>query len=559
MNKQLNIEWNLIVSNSCENKREMEDLLRNNEKSIVLKTLTDNEEGENELNLLFGYNVMTIIFHDLKFEKVYLQDLEIILEKLVNILKFMHFTTILWILDVETEQVKYVQKISELCWHQGFVRVVFICKQNMYTYTPLPIVKVLKLTSLKQFYKLKDIVNYHQVALRFPITSSPPRCYRYTDPKGNFVYAGYFYEILMIFIKQYNFKFIEYPSDYNSNNKEVLLQDLVSNKIDALPFMAYHNRNYAASDVLWNVNVVIMVPNAKPISKYLYFVKPFKHQIWLLYLLLVIIYSLLLGLVIYVKNKKMDFSKSLIYVLSLSIYQHHLNIFKNFGLISNLVYILLFLFGFIMVQMYLCKLSSMLVLTIYEPQIETVQDISATDLKVFMYKPDLKHFVSKSALTSIILERIILTDGIDLDNKRRSLNASYFHMGFEDKINFFLLQQKFLKVPLVQLIHPVILTEPIFFTMRHNLPYIQLFNRYLKYLADSGLLQKILQNIEKDGIQSGEIYYFKDKEELNDNLLSLEYFYAPLVLYICGIALSFIAFLMEICFNKFYVKLSRIK
>ncbi|XP_065361871.1 uncharacterized protein LOC135955448 [Calliphora vicina] len=211
-----------------------------------------------------------------------------------------------------------------------------------------------------------------------------------------------------------------------------------------------------------------------------------------------------------------------------------------------------------MVQMYLCKLSSILVLTIYENQIKTLKGINATDLQLLVYMNDLMHFISVSAMPPVIFKRIKLTNAIDVDDKRRSLNASFLHMDFEDKIKFFMLQQKFLKVPLVRKINPVLITEQNFFTMRHNLPFIQLFNRYLKYMADSGLLQKIFNGIEWEGILSGLISYFKDIENKNDHLLTLEYLYAPLVLYFSGVLLSIIAFLSEIVYYKFKLRVSKI-
>ncbi|XP_065361873.1 uncharacterized protein LOC135955450 [Calliphora vicina] len=551
MNKHLNIEWNIIIKQNSLNNLEMEDFLRKTEKSILLKTTRENMENETEIHNIFSHNVMTVIFQEEKH-------LEFIIKSLVKILKLIHFTTVLWIIDTDKEQLEYLQQISQLCWYHGFVRVLFLHNEHIYTYNPLPLLKVLKLSSIQEFYDNKDIVNYHQHPFRFPITSSPPRCYRYRDSHGNFIYAGYFYKILINFIQQYNFKFIEYPNDYHTDHMEDLLIDLGSGKMDAIPFMAYRNPNFTASDVLRNVHAIIVVPNAKPIPKYQYFEKPFKNEIWIIYLLLVLLSSTVLVFIVYFKGIKVDFSKSLLYVLSLAIYQHHLNIFKNSNLISNSVYICLFLYGFIMVQMYLCKLSSMLVLTIYEPQIKTIMDINSTDLKMFMWTNDLMHFSSVSAMSPIIFQRIIPTNAIDVDTKRRGLNISFFHMGFEDKIHFFMLQQKFLKVPLVQQIDGVVITEQICFTMRHNLPFIQLFNRYLKYMDDSGLLRKILNDIEWDGVQSGEISYFKDTANDNDHLLTLEYFYAPLVLYFGGVILSVIVFLMEIVYYKFKLRLFKI-
>ena len=562
LNENLNIQWNLIITEPSNDKKErIEALLKIADKSMVI--LTANEigykaieaEDSSGLHARFGYNVMTIVYWNGKYGK---ENLLRIFDFLRKTLKFMHFTPLLWILEDGSVMDLDLFDISQLAFENGFVKVLYSLPMDLYTYRPLPFMQIQKLSSLNDFYERRDITNFHQYPVTFPIIYSPPRCYRYRNANGNWIVAGYFCQILRLFMQHYNFKFMEYPHGYNNEDRDDLLQLLALQKVDLLPLKIYRKRTLAASDVLWNLRIIMAVPNAKPIQEFKYFERPLKNTVWLFHMAVIVIITMSMGFISYYKTKQMDFSNTFLYVLATAIYQSHVQLKKS-PCLAKCLDLVLVVYGFIMVQMYLCKLSSLLALTIYEPQLETLSDINSTDLKTFGYIEDIQHIMRYSNISPIIIERTILVDGADMDNIRRSLNTSYFHLGFEDKFDFFMAQQKRLKVPLLRKVYAVFAVDPIFFAMRHNLPYIQLFNRYLKYIAASGLLNKIMHELEREGILSGEIQYFEDRGSNSELFLTLTYFRSPLILYFMGISLSVCVFILEILYFKFKLHRQRKK
>ena len=553
LNENLNIQWNLIIAEPSNHISEIEELLKIADKSLVILRANEighkaTEDEENVgLHARFGYNVMTIVYWNRKYDK---KNILRIFDFLRKTLKFMHFTPLLWILEDGSVMNTDLFAISQLAFENGFIKVLYSLNTDLYTYKPLPFMQIQKLSSLKDFYDRRDITNFHQYPVTFPIIYSPPRCYRYRNADGNWIVAGYFCQILRLFMQHYNFKFVEYPHDYNNEDRDDLLQLLALQKVDVLPLKIYRKRTLAASDVLWNLRIIVAVPNAKPIQEYKYFERPFKNALWLLHMAMIVVITMSVGFIIYYKTSQVDFSKTFLYVLTIVIYQSHVPIKKS-PLLAKCLHLVLVAYGFIMVQMYLCKLSSLLALTIYEPQLESLSDINSTDLKTFGYVEDIQHFIRYTNASPVIVERTIMVNGADMDNIRRCLNTSYFHLGFEDKFDFFMAQQKRLKVPLLRKIYAVLVVDPIFFAMRHNLPYIQLFNRYLKYIAASGLLNKIMNELEREGILSGEIRYFEDRSSNSEYLLTLAYFHSPLILYFMGISLSVCVFIVEILYFKF--------
>ncbi|XP_061397284.1 uncharacterized protein LOC133332935, partial [Musca vetustissima] len=342
----------------------------------------------------------------------------------------------------------------------------------------------------------------------------------------------------MIFIEQFNFTFREYPHDYDDDDKDPLMEAMQLGHMDFTSFPAYPYRTNDASDVLWNANIYIMVPKSQPIAKYKYFYKPFDEFVWLQYLVVIVEATSVVAFLTLRKYSIWDFSKSFIYICSIALYQYQLATPVR-SLRFNLLYILLIVYNFIMINYYLCMLSSLLVSTLYEPQIDTIEALASTSLRFKATQTDIDYYTQLPDISPIIVSLFTVEDGIVLDNLRRNLSTDMLHSAIEDKLQFYVFQQKYLKVPRLHLIPSAIYSCPIYFSIRHNLPYLELFNRYLRNLWASGILWKTHLSMEWYGILSGEIHYLRD-EESPEHLLTLEYFYSPLGFYCIGVIISLI-------------------
>ncbi|XP_019894906.2 uncharacterized protein LOC101893565 [Musca domestica] len=336
---------------------------------------------------------------------------------MANMAKFhlrkLHTVNSLWI--VPQAKMTDLHEFSELCWNCGFTNVLFYCNSSLYVYHKFPTLKVEKLPSLSSYYEREEIRNFHKFPLTFPITSSPPRCYRYIDRSGNLTYVGYMFSILMIFIEKFNFTFREYPHNYDDDDKEPLLEALQTGHMDFTSFPVYPNKTTDASDVLWNANIYIIVPKSKPIAKYKYFYKPFDEFVWLLYVLAILGATSAVAFLTLSKYSIWDFSKSFIYICSIALYQYQLTIPVR-SLRFNLLYILLIVYNFIMINYYLCMLSSLLVTTLYEPQIDSIEDLASTNLRFKVTQSDMDYYKQLPNISPIVESLFVLEDGIVLDD-----------------------------------------------------------------------------------------------------------------------------------------------
>lgn len=250
-------------------------------------------------------------------------------------------------------------------------------------------------------------------------------------------------------------------------------------------------------------------------------------------------------------DSKVDFSKSTLYVLTVFIYQNQLN-FKIKTFIQRMVYFLIFLNGFILTNLYMAKLSSLLVQTIYESKIEKLKELNNTKHQLIVRQVDYDFLHRFANVPKFILQKLKVVESDVIYKANRYLNNTNLLMASEDIVNFHLFQQKFLKYPRMYKINDVLYNKPDFLTVRKDLPYLQLFNRFLKYVMESGILKKLILETNFDGIHSGEIRFFTDS--VRDLYLDFEYFYAPLCFYAIGMILSLSVLILELIYFRFFKK-----
>ncbi|XP_075163168.1 uncharacterized protein LOC142235795 [Haematobia irritans] len=472
-------------------------------------------------------------------------------ENMANItkshLRKLHYSHILWI--VKNASMHELSGFSDICWSFGFTKVLFYTGTSLYTYNKFPTMKVIMVSSLKSYYTKEEMRNFHQYPIKFPISSSPPRCYRFIDKEGRTVYAGYMYNYLITFIRQFNFSFSEYPHNYNSDDEEVLTEALKEGKVDFLPFTTYPNRSYDTSLVLWQGRANIAVPHAQPIPVYHYLNKPYDFKTWLLFTLAIIGASFGVAGFVYMKYNRWDLSRSCLYVCSVTLYQSQIPIpIKSWRF--RLFCIMLLVYSFIMINFYLCIMASFLVTNVYEHQITTFEELAATNLRFPITQLDLDTYRDSHWDSPALLSLCDIEDGLTIDELRRNLSTDVVLGGFHDKLKFYMFQQKHLKIPRVYLMPTAIYITPVYISARHNLPYSELFSRYVQYLWESGLLWKTFEDIEWFGILSGELKYLED-EKPQEPYLTLAFFYAPLTFYCTAVIISCFVFVLEVINFKY--------
>lgn len=457
-----------------------------------------------------------------------------------------HFKDILLVYQGVEEN---LENIFHKCWKYGFISVLVWSQNHLYTYHPYPQIKVVQLNNIKEFTHKRYLDNFQGFKMILPIMEFPPVCFMYKNSKGQLFYVGYFYKWIELFLKQHNATIQHHKIDMWSINatlptiKKSLNQMNFSFILTEFP----KSEDFASSIALMIIKTYILVPSGQEILQSKYIIKTFTPIIWLFILL----YGLLfLGLILLLNLKlyqQLDLGKAFLEALKVLLFLAVS--LKSKYILLNIYLCLLFLFtGVFLSNFYNSNLSSMVTSKVYEPELEYLQDLQRNNL------PILSHTVEMSTLLQaeiplFIKQRLRSGNNTFFRLKRQSLDMSYMYLARSNLADFYLYQQKFLKIPKAKRLKEGLRYRPLVVTLPHRSPVIQQFNRYLNYIHENGLFWKIIRDTYWHGVQSGNLKLMLDAADQKRSL-TMEFFHYVFLIWILGLLCSLISFFIEYFHKK---------
>ncbi|KAH8262458.1 hypothetical protein KR026_007114, partial [Drosophila bipectinata] len=437
---------------------------------------------------------------------------------------------------------------------RGFLHVLAFDLKNgsLYTYKPYPKIKVHQVKEIKDFKSLTKLTNLHGEPVRISVETMSPRCFHYKNRHGKVVYAGYMYKLIQGFIETYNGNETYVLKDQDPIPYSVGFQILQNGDVDIVPRILFNfNWNYFyRSYVLYNVNSYFIVPWAEPLPKSLYFIRTFKCNVWIAFILSIIYASIAIWWIKFRKQnaESNSLASTFLDVLQLMVQlpnpiQWHFNLGFH-HLVSLLV---LLPVGFVLTNLYTAQLSSSLTTGLYKQQIDSFDDMVDGKFKLLLESLDKEVLQNMSKRNYIQpgLQNIILETSLkEVLYFRKNLNTSYLYLAFGDRIEFELSQQKYLRVPLFKILPEIFVQSLFFIPLRHGLPYVELFNNYLQRIWESGIYEKLRLNAYFEGIASGEIT-FRKSTTWETQVFNMEFYYFAYILLAVGWFLGGVIFLVE--------------
>ncbi|KAH8234805.1 hypothetical protein KR032_003352, partial [Drosophila birchii] len=468
------------------------------------------------------------------------------LKGLIELLWGLQHLPILYILNSE------MNFYFEHSLQKGFLHVLALNSINgsLYTYTPYPKIQIHQLEQMEKYYKITTLKNLQGIAVNITGETMTPRCFHYNNRQGKKVYGGYMYKLVKGFINAYNG-----TERMAFANEEVIPYDelkseLLNGHIDIMPRIIhilewqYFYRSY----ILYNIKTFMIVPWAEPLAKSLYFLKPFVWTAWITIIASLIYSSIMLWRLKYRQQDASTISSSFLDVLQwffLLPVSH--NWHYKLGLHRVIAFLVLFTVGFILTNLYLAQLSSFLTTGLFKKQLNSFQDVFRENRTLLLesFDTEVLRNMTRDKLIQPEFENIIQSTSIaDLFYHRKNLNTTYVYMAYEDRIEFELHQQKYLRVPIFKRLHEIYDQRPVFVALRHGLPYAELFNDYLQRIWESGILAKFQSDTLSEGISSGEIS-FRHSTAREIHVFDMEFYYFTYILLGIGWLISIIIFLVE--------------
>ncbi|KAH8342325.1 hypothetical protein KR059_001657, partial [Drosophila kikkawai] len=440
----------------------------------------------------------------------------------------------------------------EQALQKGFLHVLALNLINgsLYTYEPYPKIQIHQLEEIEKFYNLTRLKNLQGIAVNITGETMTPRCFHYNNRQGKKVYAGYMYKLLKEFINNYNGTERMAYANEETIDYEELKTELLMGHIDMMPRIIHilNWQYFYRSYILYNIKTHIIVPWAEPLPKSLYFLKPFVWTAWITIMASLIYAAIMIWRL---KHRQKDASTLSACVLDVLQWFFSLPVSHNWhyklGLHRVLAFLVLFTVGFILTNLYLAQLSSFLTTGLFKKQLNSFQDLFRENRTLILesFDREVLHNLTRDGLIQPEFENIVLTVSIaEVFSHRKSLNTTYVYTAYEDRIEYELYQQKYLRVPIFKKLDDIYDQRPVFVALRHGLPYVELFNDYLKRIWESGILLKFQSDTLNEGISSGEIS-FRHSKSREIHVFDMEFYYFAYILLSIGWSISIFVFLVE--------------
>ncbi|KAH8262461.1 hypothetical protein KR026_007113 [Drosophila bipectinata] len=475
---------------------------------------------------------------------LYLEDKH--LESGVNYLtnwlwKYQHLHVIIFYKDGTIER---LNDIFRKCFNQGLLNLLVILPefQGFYTIQPYPEMEISHLNSIQEYHD-RSLLKWNFLGYNVTIglvTAGAPRWFSFRDRHNRLILTGYMLRTVVDFTNNFNGTID--LMDIKTVNEGLEL--LGNRSIDFFPFLIRPLDTFAMTSILYLENCGLIVPSSRLLPNFVYLSRPYTFGTWVTWLIMLAYCSLALRILY---KGQATLSETFLQVLRLALY---LSGGKEMGARPShhrfLLFFILTHSGFILTNLYLAKLSSNLAAGLYEKQINTWDDLDKSDSIWPLIDVDVETMQKLIPDRRNLLNRIVTTSELDVDEYRRNLNTSCIHSGFFDRIEFALYQQQYLRFPIFRKFPHILYQQPMQISTHYGQPYLQLFNSFVTRIFESGIFQKIKDDAYRHGIESGLLNFGFHDRNLQVKSNDVEYYYLIGGLWLGGLLLATICFCFEL-------------
>ncbi|BFG04935.1 uncharacterized protein DMAD_03787 [Drosophila madeirensis] len=457
-------------------------------------------------------------------------------------LRFQH-ADFLIVTDQPIEQDKWLAFV-QYAFEQGYVRLLLYTTSGggVYGKTLFPHVRI-DPTTVEEYLRYRDTLkNLHGYPVRVAAYKNVPRSFMYVNAWGRTIYAGFYMRFVRAFLDSKNASFVPVhtPSDSPGNCTLVLHNETVDICADSL---AANPQMFSLTYGFRIAYANVMVAHAKPLLSYRYLEAPFQKSVWLCLVAYVLLIVSFLSCLHWQQYRRWDFSKYLLEVFSSLL-------FAGFTLQSirgrerYILFGVIFMTGFVYSTMYLGLLKSMLISEVYEPQINTFEQLVESNITLLVDPYD-RILFAKYNMPEVLWSVVETVTFETLLHHRNRFDQRYAYVLFTDRMNLYETAQLFLR-------HPRLRRIPINFAflftgipMRKRWFLKEHLSTAWYHAFESGLTRKLAEDANNEAMSVGHLHYLIT-EHLEAKPLDLDYFVMPTIALALGHSLALISFVIEL-------------
>ncbi|XP_065358437.1 uncharacterized protein Ir62a [Calliphora vicina] len=480
------------------------------------------------------------------------------------------------------------QMLFEYLFQRQFRRVLVVTvNKHLYTMKAYPLVKALNVTekTVQEYFPPRIQWNLEGHIIRIPVQIDVPNMFWYYDNTVKRIrmdgVGGIVFEA---FMKLMNVSMDIYPLYVNGSNylniayiQEMLINDSIEISPQLYTILQRKSIDYSYSYITTSRCMMLPVNDMQQFE--VSHVLPYHWTIWSLILLFIVVSEVVCQLVLRYHSDNLHTKLYHRYILPGTVASNMICILINTPMpdtkifnirrislrqyIRTLFCYMIFAFsGFCFSQMYSSSLTSRLTVSIsvkpktsVEKILNMIQPIMATNeaRKLFRYDPRFGYQA---------LSKIVFASPEEFHINRMQMNTSYVYPISEDRWTILEEQQKFLSKKRFWLSDVCVGNFPLQFQMRSDSPFKPYLRKFIMYVRETGLHAHWKSNIFRRAKQFGYMQSFTDRQSLKyyDTRKAIAFSLSSLTfyLYICGMLLSLVTFLLEIVYRKL-PKLEKVK
>ncbi|KAH8280309.1 hypothetical protein KR018_002430 [Drosophila ironensis] len=533
LSKELNVRTQIYFSHTKDNLERL-NLKMNKPKFVIYKNTSEELKSQHDQPVIFVTILEKDLDYNLKTAKV-----------VKSYLKDRQFNDVL-LLDLF--EVQSYLEILRAYWEAGFSHVIiYDSQQKLWTMQPYPHLNVTQ-TDLKTYLLNRNGYrrNLKGYPLRVLVTNDAPHCFvdERELPGSPDRYKGSIISIFKIFANKLNatFQAVLFPELKRYSTRECVMM-VATDEAEACGSIFVRTYTYPTSQPPRINRVVVMAPFGNPIDKFYYFFRPFDLYVWLAIGLLVVHIAAMGSLLHRWRFGHWDVGQYLLLAVQ-TLLTRGLDLPQLSGGSKLMLLLLLFVTGFILSNLYVALLSMMLTTKLYQRPIDNVADLKAANVSILV---DVHHLGPAAMYGSSeeLRQLFLMTSESRQQEKREGLDPSYAFVDSEDRMDFFLYQQKFLRRRRMKKLQDPVGYSWAVQVIKQNWVLERAYNDHVQRMFETGLQNKLVEDVHEVAIRAGFLHFFPTQSYTSEPLRLEDIVMAAMVLG-CGHALAGICFLGEL-------------
>lgn len=466
-----------------------------------------------------------------------------------NSLHRLHNTKSIFVLwprtRIQSEPAKEIASLYNWLWSKQFTNTLILTTwNNIYTLDPYPILTVINKTNN---WRIQDFfVNYmHNMKgylVYSPICYDLPRVFQTEDHE----ISGTSAKLMKSFLKHHNGSLVN-DGQCSERKKQTIKMQTMLNQINTghlemsvHSIMQFFNTLDGSSYPLSIDDFCVIVPFEKKSPEHLHLRVILDDASW--YLLIGSTIYLTITLWLCTPHQQRDMGKSFLQSICSLLSLAPLTLINIPTRKMRLVAVLLFILGFIFVNMYLSKLASRLTILMSDHQIDTVDDVISAQLHILVLNHEYSVMTS-SGFPQEFIDLLIPVDRYEIDAHRESFNTTYGYTIQTDRWELLNMQQRYLQKPIFRVTSICLGPYYHVYPLRNESHLYSSLKKFIMKTQQSGLQLYWKRKTYTDILTEGYAKILIGVDEKKP--LTLEFFYYIWIIWSIGLVISVIVFIME--------------